>query len=243
MQALNITFIIIPFLLLVAGSTKGQDRLNRGSATGDQHSTLSISDSLYMGGNGNGFNNAAVILALAVTDSLYNGGIANGADMKAVNALILGFTDSLYNGGNGDGTNNATASLNNLGLTDSLYNGGTGNGFYKLTSTSNMLGTTDSVYNGGDGRGEKVATATLNFDPCGTTISWNGSISNEWHQPFNWECGAVPGITTNVIIPSGLTRYPVVFISTEIRKLTIRDGASVTVKQNINFKINGAPGN
>ena len=31
---------------------------------------------------------------------------------------------------------------------------------------------------------------------------WTGNVSTEWGNPGNWACGTVPGVTTNVVIPT-----------------------------------------
>lgn len=41
-------------------------------------------------------------------------------------------------------------------------------------------------------------------------LTWNGSISNNWHTPGNWNEGMIPASTSNVTIPAGLTNYPTV---------------------------------
>ena len=38
---------------------------------------------------------------------------------------------------------------------------------------------------------------------------WNGSNDNDWHNGLNWDNG-VPGATTDVTIPAGLTNYPTI---------------------------------
>ena len=41
-------------------------------------------------------------------------------------------------------------------------------------------------------------------------LTWNGSISNNWHNAGNWNEGMIPASTSNVTIPAGLTNYPTV---------------------------------
>lgn len=68
---------------------------------------------------------------------------------------------------------------------------------------------------------------------------WNGSVSDVWSDPANWDNASVPGVTSNVIIPSGLARYPVVYTNTEIRKLDLLNGSTVTVFANVTLIVNG----
>jgi hypothetical protein len=72
-----------------------------------------------------------------------------------------------------------------------------------------------------------------------TQTVWNGSISNAWNNPANWNSGLVPANTSNVIIPSGLSRYPIVTGSTEVKSLLVQSGASVTINPDIQLKVTG----
>lgn len=202
---------------------------------------LSITDALYNGGDGNGFSRDTLLNAsLSLADSLYNGGNGNGFSNDTLLNASLSLTDSLYNGGNGNGFSRDTLLNASLSLTDSLYNGSNGSGFTKDTLFNVPLFLLDSLYNGGIGRGEIVYTATgINLGICTDTLVWNGNDNINWDNPNNWDCGTVPGITSFVIIPTGKAKYPVVFFNTEIRKLEVRTGASVTVFTNRILTING----
>jgi hypothetical protein len=168
----------------------------------------------YLGGNGNGFSNTISTISLSITDSTYNGGNGNGFNQQLQTSLSFLITDSLYNGGNADG-------------------------FHSGISTALNLIITDSVYNGGNGRGEGQLLTTVNLDHCGSdTLIWNGNTNSVWSNPGNWDCG-VPGINTTVFIPGGLTRYPVIFSSQEIKKLIIQPGASCIVQSGTVLKLNG----
>ncbi|HMT30877.1 MAG TPA: hypothetical protein PKD91_16520, partial [Bacteroidia bacterium] len=76
---------------------------------------------------------------------------------------------------------------------------------------------------------------------CGTTVAgtWTGALSNDWSAPENWQCGLIPNSTINVLISTGLIRYPV--LSSGIgsaKNITIQTGASVTVT-NATLQISG----
>jgi hypothetical protein len=66
---------------------------------------------------------------------------------------------------------------------------------------------------------------------------WNGSASNTWSDPANWNSGKVPGITSDVIIQSGLARYPTILSSTEINSLILRPGSTLTTATGIQLTI------
>jgi hypothetical protein len=74
---------------------------------------------------------------------------------------------------------------------------------------------------------------------CGTTITWTGNANTNWHDPANWDCNGVPWIFTNVVVPSGRPRYPLVSVNAEIKSLAVSPGATVTVATGVNLKVNG----
>ena len=81
--------------------------------------------------------------------------------------------------------------------------------------------------------GQCTPTATSNVSGSVTvnaTNTWVGGTSTAWSLPANWSCGIVPVAASNVVIPTGLTNYPVVNIPTAVcNNLSIADGASLTV--------------
>jgi hypothetical protein len=76
--------------------------------------------------------------------------------------------------------------------------------------------------------------------PCGTsTILWTGSINTDWFNTGNWACGVLPGPTTEVIVNSGLTNYPVLNGNTTIKGLTLQTGASCIVNPGFTLTLTG----
>jgi hypothetical protein len=69
------------------------------------------------------------------------------------------------------------------------------------------------------------------------TISWNGSVDNAWENPANWNCNSIPDGNVDVIINSGVPRYPQVNGNASCRSLTTKPGASVIVSPNANIII------
>lgn len=67
---------------------------------------------------------------------------------------------------------------------------------------------------------------------------WTGNVSTDWHDPLNWACNTVPGVRSNVIIPTGATRFPFVFSNAEIKSITVKPTASVEVATGIELKVN-----
>ena len=71
---------------------------------------MSISDSLYNGGNGDGVSkNVTLNALLSQADSMYNGGQGNGFHSLVLTNTTLYLLDSIYNGGTGRGDNQKVA--------------------------------------------------------------------------------------------------------------------------------------
>ncbi len=71
------------------------------------------------------------------------------------------------------------------------------------------------------------------------TLEWTGAINTDWNNAGNWTCNTLPTTTTNVLIKSGLTNYPVIAVNVDIKSLTTQPGASVTVNTGFTLLING----
>ncbi len=60
--------------------------------------------------------------------------------------------------------------------------------------------------------------------------SWTGNTSNAWENAANWSCGSVPDSNTDVIINSGVARYPEVNSNVSCRSLMLKQGATILIK-------------
>ncbi len=77
-----------------------------------------------------------------------------------------------------------------------------------------------------------VATeAIYPYIPTTTPGLWRGNVSTDWNLAGNWDDNNIPIPTTNVLIPAGLTNYPVVGSTSQANcnNLTIDAGASLTL--------------
>jgi len=72
------------------------------------------------------------------------------------------------------------------------------------------------------------------------SFHWTGNISTAWETPGNWSSNQVPISTSEVLIPAGRPRYPLVNASTSIKKLTVEPGASVILANSIALIISGS---
>jgi len=69
---------------------------------------------------------------------------------------------------------------------------------------------------------------------------WTGAINTNWNTPGNWSPAAYPTPTTNIVIPSGLSNYPVVMGFdgiAECADIIVESGATVIVDNNGNGKL------
>ena len=57
------------------------------------------------------------------------------------------------------------------------------------------------------------------------SATWTGDINNDWSNTGNWSGNTVPGFTTNVTIPVGLTNYPTLSATAKCDNLTIESSA------------------
>lgn len=70
------------------------------------------------------------------------------------------------------------------------------------------------------------SVATLTVSNPGT---WLG-VNTDWNSKLNWCNGSIPGSTTNVTIPSGLSNYPVITGTAMANNVTVATGgAAITV--------------
>ncbi|MFA5330018.1 MAG: autotransporter-associated beta strand repeat-containing protein [Prolixibacteraceae bacterium] len=65
-----------------------------------------------------------------------------------------------------------------------------------------------------------------------STINWIGTVNSDWANSANWSNGQVPNATTDVRIPPGLTKYPVVSedLTADCHHLFISEGATITIE-------------
>ena len=85
-------------------------------------------------------------------------------------------------------------------------------------------------------------TFTVYANVCAGAINtWVGNSDLEWENPLNWSCGTVPGETSDVVIPPGVPFMPRTNANVKIRSLTIRTGATVTVKTGFTLEVTNNP--
>ncbi|MBO2545209.1 hypothetical protein J0871_12350 [Salegentibacter sp. BDJ18] len=108
---------------------------------------------------------------------------------------------------------------------------------YALTPTANTTINITEIEDENGCVNNETYTFTINVSQENT---WTGAQDTNWNNANNWSCNTVPTLEIDVLIPSGLTNYPVVLPEdTGLSKnLTIKTGASVIVDQSL-FAIAG----
>lgn len=102
--------------------------------------------------------------------------------------------------------------------------------------------TTTTIYTFTPSIGQCATTTTLTITVTGATSGiWTGAIDTDWFKAGNWTCGGVPTSTTNVLIPNGLTNYPIIPVGNALcNNMNIQNGASVVVNNIGVFNLYGA---
>jgi uncharacterized repeat protein (TIGR01451 family) len=65
-------------------------------------------------------------------------------------------------------------------------------------------------------------------------VKWNGEVNTAWENAANWDCGNLPGISSDVVIDAGTVMLN---SNTTIRSLVIRPGAKLIIKNGFTLTI------
>lgn len=88
--------------------------------------------------------------------------------------------------------------------------------------------------------GFTAGSATVSFVTPGTVITWDGSVSNDWHVADNWDLGYIPVDCNSILIPSAsVTTFPSIFAPVSCNDLTINAGAVLTLEAGEELTVNG----
>lgn len=224
------------FILCILVGIAASAQYNGGSGDGFQLTVSANQNPLpniYGGGNNDGFS-IIVTLNQNTLPNIYTGGNNDGFSLTAITGQNT--LPNIYTGGADDGLDMATVAAQNP--LPGIYLGGNNDGFQQVSIINQNSFVI--IYSGGNNDGF-TSNTLFNQNPLctGDSAKWNGSVSIAWENPGNWDCGVLPNINSNVIIRSGLARYPTVSFSFEIKSLYLQPGASVTVSPGVNFKLNG----
>lgn len=138
------------------------------------------------------------------------------------------------NEGSGLTTADATGTAANLGT---LTNGPTWT--TDAPAVTNGLPVILTVTDAGGNTATAPALVTVSV-PTTPTTTWNGSLSTGSLACQNWSYGQVPDAATNVVIPTGQPRYPILTTGTLATKdLTINTGGSFTTSGGATLQVSG----
>jgi hypothetical protein len=200
-----------------------------GAACLDQGPNPSLT--MYRGGNDDGFVSTCIDQGPNPTLTMYRGGNDDGFVSTCIdqgpNPIL-----TMYRGGNDDGFV-STCIDQGPNPTLTMYRGGSDDGFVStcIDQGSNPV---LAIYRGGNDDGFTLS----NYIQCdGAATKWLGNVS--WHNYQNWECGILPTITSDVIIPSGALLFPTVSANDEIRSLFMQPGTSINILSPAVLRLNG----
>ena len=127
-------------------------------------------------------------------------------------------------------SNSGTATVTLTGDTGGTYSAGAGLSINSSTGDIDLGASTPGTY-----------TVSYTIDPaspCGqftttasitiTTGIWTGASNSDWNNAANW-CGGVPTNASDIIIPGGLSNYPLVDGNYTIHDITIANEALITL--------------
>lgn len=111
------------------------------------------------------------------------------------------------------------------------------NGLAQTTATMPASGTGQVSFTA-QASGLQLVTFVENF-AAAPTPTWTGAVSIDWFDPANWNTGAVPTATDDVLIPAGTPNAPEIDNSAAVHDLTIQPGATLTTND-ISVTVNGS---
>lgn len=156
--------------------------------------------------------------------------IAAPNDNATYIALFKNKTGSLLDGQTCLGGNTLVGS--NIESSTYQWQQNTGSGYINISDNSTFTGTNTRILQianiPSSWRGYRYRCRLSNGSYSSVTTleiinHWIGTLSNDWENPANWSCGAVPDSNTNVYINCGSV---VLNSNVSCRSLTVRPGAS-----------------
>jgi hypothetical protein len=75
--------------------------------------------------------------------------------------------------------------------------------------------------------GTQSGTATIQV--TGTTRTWTGAVSTDWHGRHNWSDVIVPVSADSVYIPTGPSNMPVLNQNAQIAGVLVQNGATISI--------------
>jgi hypothetical protein len=70
-----------------------------------------------------------------------------------------------------------------------------------------------------------------------TSSIWRGQVNTIWENPANWSNNTIPSLESKVIIPALAPHFPVLNSNTEIKKIELKNGSSLTLQPSSLLKV------
>ncbi len=187
-----------------------------------------------------------LVASLPVNDSLVRGSFGNVTKLKWNGGTTMTLTPSanptikavFYSKSPASGNNNVMVAYAKYGNgrvvafgDSSPFDDGTGDSNDALFNNYNG-GTTPDYRN-------LIMNSTIwlaSFNASCDVNNWTGAISSAWENPYNWSCGTIPGVNTEVRINTGKPNYPVISSNAICKSMYNNSGTSIRVKTG--FKLN-----
>ncbi|MDP2542038.1 hypothetical protein CSC81_08155 [Tenacibaculum discolor] len=102
------------------------------------------------------------------------------------------------------------------------------------------------VANGGTLKDAASNDAVLTLNSVGSTtnvlvgietVTWTGSMNNDWNTASNWSPSVTPPTNADVVIPSGVTNYPTISSPITVNSITINSGASLIATSSVTASV------
>jgi hypothetical protein len=193
--------------------------------------------SIYKGGINDGFalssfDQGPIPPLLAIYQGGIDDGFASTCFDQGPNPPLL----AMYQGGIDDGFASTSFDQGPNPPLLAMYQGGIDDGFASTSFDQGPNPPLLAMYRGGIDDGFTLSR----YEQCdGTTTRWMGNYSIDWHTAANWECGILPTITSDVIIPSDAQFFPTVTSFDEIRSLYLKPSSMITIPSSVILRING----
>jgi hypothetical protein len=78
---------------------------------------------------------------------------------------------------------------------------------------------------------------TINNQSTNQVLQWTGATDSDWGTAINWSNNVVPTTNSNVLIPGGLTRYPIINNTAVASNITISPATSLIVNSQGNLTV------
>ena len=77
------------------------------------------------------------------------------------------------------------------------------------------------------------------------TTEWTGAVNSAWDNSANWSCNQLPDINTDVVLPSALSKYPIINnnVNAVCRSIKALPGSALRLNTGGKLDIKGPPGN